>query len=173
MSILDQLFTEEEAEALAQKVLDATKKKIDDQITQEFYESTKNYLSDIYLNAESSIKRKMLIDLAAKYAKNPSRPEYSDIRDKLWMEHKDEIIPSITDKFIKDNMEAALKHYTSSDYYFNWQWEDGIVTLVLSNWDSFKDDERIANGFGREIERLKSRIRSLENEINDSHCLAD
>jgi len=165
METLRLLYDENEVDRIAQKVLDATKEKINDQITDKIYDSLSDYLYEHYQNNKDKIMDELIREISDDYITNPDNYKFRELRTKIFHEHKLEILESLTDQAITVSMENILCEYTHRDYTFNWKWKDGIVALILKDWDLFKDDERINYQFGREIDRLKSRIISLEEKL--------
>jgi len=168
MKALDKIFTEKQSEEIAQKILARVSDKIKNELTNSFIHETEEWLYEQYINTGDRIKKDLITQIAGGYVSSPANFDFQAIRDKIWAEHKDKILPSLTDEMITANISNIFKRYCDKNYCFNWQWKDDITAFILANWDSFKDDERIANGLGREIERLKYRIQSLENELKDA-----
>ena len=167
MEALKLLYDEESVNKIAQGVLDSVKEKIKDQIANETYDRLEGYLYEHYENNKDKIRCELIREISDDFTSNPSNYKFTELRTKIFHEHHDEIIKALTDQAILVSMENILCDYTHRDYTFNWKWKDGIVALIMKNWDLFRDDERIMGGFGREIERLKSRIGSLENQIRE------
>lgn len=167
MKSLDLIFTEETAVGVAEKILSATRDKIKEQIANKLYEETEGWLHETYSNYKDKVVKELIGEITEQYVSNPSDYKFNGLRRKIWEENKDEIMKSLTDEAITEGMENVLQQYTHRDYLFNWKWKDGIVNVILSNWDKFKDDERVAQQFGREIDRLKSNIQSLQNKISE------
>jgi hypothetical protein len=167
MNALKLLYDENVVNQISQKVLDATREKITDQITDRIYDNLSDYLYEHYQNNKDRIKGELIREISDDYTSNPSNYQYRELRTKIFNEHKDEIIGALLDDAIVANIEKVLGLYTHRDYTFHWQWKDGIVDLVKKNWDVFKDDERIKSAFGREMDRLKARIATLEKQLND------
>lgn len=168
MNTLDKIYTEDQAVDLAEKVLSLTKDKIKEQIANKFYEETEGWLYELYDNNKAKIKKELIAEITEQYVTDPTKSAFNELRKKIWQENKDAILPSLTDEVLRANMEMVLMHHTSNDYHFQWRWKDAIVELVLSNWDKFKDDERIIQQFGREIDRLKSQVSSLQQKLNEA-----
>jgi len=168
MTTLNKLFTEEDAVVISEKVLASTRDKIKEQIANKVYEEVEGFLYEMYQNNKSKIHGELIAEISEQYISDPTNYKFKSLRDKIWAENKPEIVASLTNGAITEAMENILYEYTHRDYMFSWKWKDGIVKLVLSNWDKFKDDERITQGFGREIENLKSQISSLQNKLNEA-----
>lgn len=165
METLKLLYDENVVDQISQKVLDAIKEKIKDQIIDKTYDSLSDYLYEHYENNKDRIKNELVREISDDYTSNPDNYKYRELRAKIFNEHQDEIMKSLTDQAITTSMERILCDYTSQNYVFHWKWKDGIIALILKNWDLFKDDERIKSGFTREIDRLKYRILCLEEQL--------
>ena len=165
--VLNKIITSKEVEDIGEKVLSEIREKIKEQIADSMYTHLESYLYEHYENHKDKVERELIKAITEEYVKEPSLYKYSALRKKLWEENKEEIIETLTDEAIKGNMENILERYTNKDYHFNWQWKDGIVKVVLENWDKFKDDERIKDGFGRELELKNDRIKSLEGQLEE------
>ena len=85
----------------------------------------------------------------------------------MFAENKEEILKSLTDHAIFETVESILLEYTHKKQMFSWKWNESIAKIILNNWETFKDDERIQMTFGREIDKLKRQIRFLQEKIND------
>lgn len=167
MKSFNKLFTEEQVIEVSEKILANTKEKIKEQLANVFYSETEGWLYEIYTNNRDKIEKELIAEITEKYVKEPTLYKFKDLRDKLWIEHKDEIVGALTDEAVKESIETALLIYTHRDYNFNWQWKDAIVQLIMSNWSQFQDDERINQGFRNEIEKLKFKISNLEGRLYD------
>lgn len=166
MDTLNKIYTETQAVDLAEKVLTVTKEKIKEQIANEFYKETEGWLYEMYVNNKDKIFNELVSEITEQYVKEPHLYKFINLRAKMWEENKDELSKTLTLEAITHDMENILLQYTHRDYHFNWQWKDGIVRIILANWDKFKDDERVLQGFGREIENLKSQISSLQTRLS-------
>ena len=168
MEALNKLFTEKQVVELSEKIMAATRDGIKEQIANKFYEETEGWLYEIYQNNKGKIIDELISEITEQYIKDPAQNKFFNLRRKIWEENKSEILPTLTDEVIANNMLTVLMRYTSNAYYFNWQWKDAIVSLIMSNWDKFKDDERIINQFGEEIQRLKIQISYLKTKLEES-----
>lgn len=167
MEALNKLFTEQQVVELSEKIMSATRDKIKEQIANKFYEETEGWLYEIYQNNKGKISDELIAEITESYVKDPTQSKFFHLRRKIWEENKAEVLPTLTDEVIASNMEGVLLKHTANEYYFNWQWKDAIVRLIMSNWDNFKDDERIKDQFGREIQRLKDQNTYLQNKLNE------
>ena len=165
METLNLIYNEDAVDKVAQGILDTLKEKMQDQIINETYDRMSEYLYEHYENNKDKIIGELIREISDDFTTNPDNYKYRELRTKIFHEHKDEILKSLTDQAITVSMENILYEYTHKDYVFNWKWKDGIVSLILKNWDLFKEDERISYQFGREVDKLKSRIVSLEEKL--------
>jgi len=167
METLSKLFTEEQVVELSEKIMAATRDKIKEQIANKFYEETEGWLYEIYQNTKSKISGELISEITEQYVKDPDQSKFFNLRRKIWEENKSELLPTLTNQVIASNMQTVLMQHTDNGYYFNWKWKDAIVSLIMSNWDKFKDDERITNQFGGEIQKLKDQISFLQNKLEE------
>jgi len=167
METLSKLFTEEQVVELSEKIMAATRDKIKEQIANKFYEETEGWLYEIYQNTKSKISGELISEITEQYVKDPDQSKFFNLRRKIWEENKSELLPTLTNQVIASNMQTVLMQHTDNGYYFNWKWKDAIVSLIMSNWDKFKDDERITNQFGWEIQKLKDQISFLQNKLEE------
>lgn len=167
MKTLNKIFTEEQVKELGEKVLADVRDKVKEQIGDAIYLHLGSFLYEHYTNMRDKIKGELIKEITEQYVKNPKDYVYKDLRRKIWEENKSEIVKTLTDEAIKDGVENVIMEYTHRDYYFNWQWKDNIVRIILKNWDKFKDDERIKAQFGRELENRQSYINSLEQQLEE------
>lgn len=173
METLNKLYTEQEAVDLAEKIMAAIRDKIKEQIANKFYEETEGWLHEVYANNKDKIMSELIAEITEQYVKEPHLYKFAHLRAKMWEENKSELVKTLTDEAITQDMENILMQYSHRDYHFNWQWKDGIVKVILNNWDKFKEDERIAQGFGREIERLKSQVSNLQAQLNEVNLIVN
>ena len=170
---LDKLYTEKQVEELGEKVLADVRDNVKEQIGDAIYSHLSCFLYEHYTNMRDKIKGELIQEITEKYVKNPKDYDYKDLRRKLWEENKNEIVKTLTDEVIKDSVENVIMEHTHRDYHFNWQWKDHIVRIILKNWDKFKDDERIKEAFGRELDNRQSYINSLKQQLEEIKSIAD
>lgn len=166
-------FSEQDVEVFGKKVLAKITDKVKEDIADAFYTTYAYYLDEHYSNAKSKIEAKVIEQITEKYVKDPTSYKYNDLRRKIWDEHKDEILPSLTDEAITDSMQNTLECYTHRDYRFSWKWKENIARLIVDNFELFRDDERVMSVFGRELENKNSRIASLEQKIREIEEITD
>jgi len=167
MKKLNKIFTEDQVIDVANKILKKTIEKTKDELSNTFYNELENFLYEHYTNCNDKIKNNLIKEITEQFITNPDDYKFKELRDKIFYENKDKILPTLTEEAIKHCMENILLKYTHRNYMFDWQWKDGIVNIILTNWDKFKNDERISMQFGREIDRLNSRIINLQEKLND------
>jgi hypothetical protein len=165
MENLNKLFTEEQVENVSEKILLNLKERIKDQIADSFYKETHNYLHEHYDNFKNGLKQDLIKEITDEYISNPANYQFRALRDRLFEENKDAILPALTDQVIKQSMEKILYEYTHTNAQFSWKWKEGIANLIIKNWDLFKDDERINNVFRREKENLEAKMVELKKRI--------
>lgn len=168
MDALKNVFTEEQVTEVSDKILKLTLGKITNELNGTFYNEMASFLYEHYTNASGDIHKQLIKEIADQFIKEPKNHKFTELRKKLFIENKEHIITPLTDDFIEKNVESViLNHVCTEDYMFNWQWRDAVVKIVLANWDKFKDNERIQNSFGREIDSLKSQIQRLKQQLQE------
>jgi len=170
---IDLIITEKQVEDIAERILAKTRDKIKDQIGDGFYNELRNYCYEHYTNHKDRVEAELIDEITEKFVKEPDLYKFGNLRKKIWYENKDEIVKTLTDEAIKDSVENVIQDYTHRDYHFNWQWKDGIVEIILKNWDKFKDDERIKEAFGRELNKQQSLIDSLKHQLQEIKNITD
>ena len=81
--------------------------------------------------------------IADKFIENPEEYNFRHLRDKLWDEHKDELLIKMSKIAIGEIIESIILKHTCKNYDFNWQWKDGIAQFILDHWSKFENDERV------------------------------
>lgn len=173
METLDKIYTEKQVEDLSENVLASVRDKVKEQIGDAIYSHLGSFLYEHYSNNKDKIEGEIISEITEQYVKNPTQYKYNNLRKKIWDENKDEIVKVLSDEAIKDSVENVMMEYTHRDYHFSWKWKDAIVKVILKNWDKFKDDERIKQAFGRELENRQSHINSLEQQLREIRDMAE
>jgi hypothetical protein len=167
------IYDEKEVEKLSQGVLDSVKDKIKDQIADEVYSKIGGYLYEHYTNNKDKIESELIKSIVEEYVKNPNDYKYADLRKKIFLENKEELTKILTDEAIYKSVEAVIEQYTHQGYHFEWRWKDGIARFILENFSKFKDDERIKEWIGRDMERKDNRIKWLEEKLREVSSILD
>jgi hypothetical protein len=137
-------------------------KKIEDDIQAAFYEDIKDFLYEHYVNASDDIKLDLIRKIATDFGENNKKFDYSDIRTRLFQDHKDELIPLLTDEAIFKNVENVIMDYSHrKDHYFKWKWEEGIARAIFENAETLLEHSRIQRDLLHKIDRLKSQNKYL------------
>ena len=173
MKTLEQITTEKEVEQIGEKILASVRDKIKEQIGDALYSELRGYLYEHYSNHKDRIQEELIKEITEQYVKDSSSYRFKDLRRKIWDENKAEIVKSLTDEAVKDSVTNVIMEYTHRDYHFSWQWKDNIVRIILENWDKFKDDDRIKEAFGRELDNRQSYIDSLKQQLEEIKNIAD
>ena len=158
---------------MGDKVLADVRDKVKEQIGDAIYSHLGSFLYEHYTNMREKIKGELIEEITEQYVKNQKDYAYKDLRRKIWEENKEEIVKNLTDEAIKDSVENVIMEYTHRNYHFNWDWKDNIVRIILQNWDKFKDDERIKQAFGRELDNKQSYINSLKQQLEEIKNIAE
>jgi len=163
------LFNEQQVKELAESVLSNLREKIKDDIAESFYDRISDYLYEHYDNIKDKIENELIKEITEKFIEDPTAYKFSDLRAKLFQENKDKIITVLTDEVIESGMKNILFKRIDKDYYWNWEWKDGIAKMISEHWDLFERDKRINEQIVREIknrddsiERLKERLKEYE-----------
>lgn len=165
MHALNELITEEKAEQVAGKILEATKDKITDLITESYYREMKYYLHEHYDNFKSEIEAKLIKEIAESYIKNPKDYKYKDLRVKLFQENQDLIVSTITDEVISQNVDNLIYGYMQGEYYMKYQWFEKICSFIIANWDKFKDIPQMQSAYSNKIRQLEQQNSYLRAKI--------
>lgn len=167
MDSLNQIFTEQEVNDVANKILNSSIEKVKDELSNKFYSEMSSFLDEHYLNKKNEIEKKLIDQIADNYISEPTLYKFSALRQKMFLENKDLIVKTLSEEAIKNSVEDVIMQYTHRDYNFSWKWKDEIVRVILSNWNLFKEDERINDRLLHEIERLKNQISNLQYQLNE------
>ena len=171
MESLNKVFTEQQVNEVADKILKSSIEKIKDELSTKFYDEIGSFLDEHYSNKKDQIEKKLIEQITEEYLKNPMLFKYAKLREKMFLENKELLTKTLTDEAIANSVEDVMLQYTHRDYHFSWRWKDEIVRIVLSNWHLFKDDERVNNGLLRQIENLKSQNESLRTQLNEVNAI--
>ena len=167
METLNELFTEKQVDEVSNKILKSTIEKIKSELSDKFYNEMNSFIYEHYSNASDEIHEKLIKEITDEFISDPKNYKFLKLRQKLFNENKELLTAIITDEAIEKSVENVIWQHTDKNYHFNWKWTDAIVRIIGENWHKFKDDERVNNGLLRQIEQLKSQIRSLQEQLND------
>ena len=167
------IYEEKEIEELSEKVLLSVRDKVKEQIADAVYTNLSSYLYQHYTNNKGKIEQELIDSIAEEYVKNPTDYKFAKLREKMFQENKDLLTKTLTDEAIQKSVEVVIEEYTHRDYHFEWRWKDGIANFILKNWDKFKDDKRINEKFGRELEQGQSTIKRLEEKLREVADIAE
>ena len=167
------IMSERQVVDIAEKILAETRDKIKEQVGDKFYDELGGLLYEHYTNHKERVEEELIKEITEQFVKEPNLYKFKDLRRKIWNENKDEIVKTLTDEAIKDSVENVIQQYTHRDYHFDWQWKDNIVKIILENWDKFKDDERIKQAFGRELDNRQSYVESLERQLEEIRSITE
>lgn len=165
--MLEELMTEEKYVDIAHRVLERVKEKIKSELIDLWYREMENWLYEQYQNVESEIEYKIVDKFSDRFIKEPELYKYEELRTKIFEEHKDKLIPVLTDDFIKANLEKQFLYHTSNKYPYNWQWKDAIAEIIIDNWKLFEKDERINEKIVRELKNRDDLIDSLRKRLTE------
>lgn len=168
-----QIYNEKEVEQLADKYIKTLSEKIKSDIADDIYRNLSDYLYEHYRNFKDKVKTDLINDIVEEFVKNPKDYKFYKLRERLFNDNKELLIKTLTDEAIEKSVEDVIEEYTHRNYHFNWKWKDAIVKIILNNWDKFKDDERIKEQFGRELERKNEWIKCLENQLSEIRSIAE
>ena len=162
------MFTEEDATLLAKMTLDKVSKSIKDDLMESFYQEVEEYLYQHYSTVKNRIEDELISEISDNFTQDPSKYKFTKLRKRIFEEYKDIISSALTDDVIKERLEEAFLGYTNKDYWFSWQWKDGIVNVILKYWDDFEKDERVNAKVCQEIKRRDGYINYLKQRIEDA-----
>ena len=167
MKTLNEVFTEKQVDEVSDKILKSTIEKFKSELSDKFYNEMNSFIYEHYSNASEEIHEKLIKEITDEFISDPKNYKFLKLRQKLFNENKELLTAIITDEAIEKSVENVIWQHTDKNYHFNWKWTDAIVRIIGENWHKFKDDERVNNGLLRQIEQLKSQIRSLQEQLND------
>lgn len=161
MESLNKIFTEEDVNGVATKVLKSSITKITEELQDKFSQTMESWIYEHYLNSKSKIEKDLIKEITEDFIQNPMQYKFANLREKLFLDNKEFLTKTLTDEAIILSVENVIENYTHRNYQFSWRWMDAIVKIIGDNWHKFKDDERVNNGLLRQIKRLEDRINSL------------
>lgn len=163
--MLEEVMSEEKYTEIAGNILDKLKKKITDELTETWYQEMQSYLYDQYSNVADNIEGKLIDKIAERFVKDKKSYKFKDIRKQLFADNREELVSILTDDMVKEHLENVFLEYTNKDYYFDWQWLDGIVKTICKNWNLFEHDKRINEQIVRELKRKDETIEWYKNKL--------
>ena len=164
---MEPIYNEEEVSMLVDNFSKKVTEKLKADLLDSLYQDVSNYLYEHYQNFHEKIERDLIKSICGEYTKDPTQYKFADLRKTMFNENKEELTKILTDEAIEKSVEDVIEKYTHRDYHFEWRWKDGISKIILEKWDNFKDDERIKQQFGRELDRRQERINWLENKLRE------
>lgn len=173
METLKKLYDEKQVDDLAKAIILKTKTKFFESVDAELFSSAETFLYDIYTNNKDKIERELIKEITEQFVNDPSQYKFAELRANLFKENKDVLVKQLTNDGIKNDIDNILMDYTHRKYMFHWKYKDGLVSFMLSNWDRFKDDERIKLAFGNELQRLRSLANQLREKLNKLEGIDD
>lgn len=167
------IYNKEDVDKVALAVVNEVKEKAQELILDSVYNQLSGYLYEHYVNNKNKIENELICSITEEYVKNPKEYKYKDLRAKMFLENKEEIIKVLTDEAIYQSVENVIEQYTHRNYHFEWRWKDGIARFILENFDKFKDDERVNDWIGRRIKMQDDRIKYLEEQLSEINELSN
>ncbi|MCK9597787.1 MAG: hypothetical protein M0R06_02025 [Sphaerochaeta sp.] len=162
---MDDIFNKDDVEKFGNEVLLNIKDKIDN-IADDFYSKYQSYLYEHYDNFKASLEEKLIRQICETYVTNPYDYKYLALRDKLWFEHKNEIISGITEEKIKETIDIILNKYTHRVVAFPHCWDANIARFISEHLDLFKKNDDFNSAFGNLIHQKDDEIKYLNDKIN-------
>lgn len=100
------LASSEAVEALAQKTLDAVRKKFDTDFTQAFYDNMRDYLFEHHQNFQDEILDDVFRHICGEgWTRYKDRYSAKDMRSSIYQEHKEEINKQLGAQIFEENAE--------------------------------------------------------------------
>lgn len=161
------IYKEEEVSRLANEIAKESSEKLKDILLDKFYEDISSYLYQHYQNNKQNVEGELIQSICEEYVKNPKDYKFANLREKMFLENKEEMIKTLTDEAIYKSVEDVIQKYTSRNYRFEWKWKDGIARFILENFSQFKDDERVNDWIGHRIKMKNDRINWLEEKLRE------
>lgn len=171
--MLEEVMSEKQYCEIAENILEKVKKKITDELTENWYREMQNYLYDQYSNVSDDIESKLIDKIAERFVKDKASYKFEDIRKQLFAENKEELIKVLTDDIIKEQLGNMLLGYTNRDYCWNWQWKEAIVNLICEQWSLFEHDKKINEQIVHIIKRKEETIEWYKNKLAEIQGLSE
>lgn len=164
---LSLLFSEEQVEEAAAEILKRTQegvKKALEEAADSFYSSTQDYLNEHFHNAKEPIRNALIRDLAEGFSQKPEGGQYGPIRDRMWLEHRDEIEAALVSNRVKDLIWSCIHENVQRTAYSRREWLRVLVQVVAANWRELEgvcQDEtaRELLATRKELEELRESVR--------------
>ena len=164
---MENIYNEEEIKRLADNFSKKVTENLKGDLLDCFYQDIQSYLEEHYQNFHNKIERNLIKSICEEYTKDPSQYKFIDLRKKMFIENKEELIKLLTDEAIEKSVEDVIEKYTHRDYTFSWRWNDAIAKIIIKNIDKFLDNERVQGMFARELENKNNRIKWLEEKLSE------
>lgn len=164
--MIDNLFNEEQVEKVSSKILKSTIEKITGEISDNFYNEMSSFLFEHYDNASMEIRNKMINELCEKFIKDPKDYKYKELREKLFLENKDELTKVLTYDAIEKSVNNIIWGNLHVGQSFAWKWEECISDFVVKNISKILENVNIENKLLRKLSSLENQNASLRNRIN-------
>lgn len=171
--MLEEVMSEKKYTEIANNILEKVKKKITDELTETWYKEMESWLYEQYSNVEKDIERKTIDKIAERFIKDKKDYKFEEIRKQLFAENKEELISVLTDDIVTEHLENIFLGYTNKDYFYNWQWKDGIVKFICENWNLFENDNCINQQIVREIKNRDETIQWYKNKLAEIQGLSE
>ena len=88
MESLNKLFTEEQVNDVATKILKLSVEKINDELRNKFVHEVESWIYEHYLNSKNKIESDLIKEITEEFVKNPMQYKFSALREKLFLENK-------------------------------------------------------------------------------------
>ena len=161
------VYKEEDVIKLADEFAKKSVDKLKGDLVDAFYQDVSNYLHEHYQNNQNRIERQLISSICEEYVKDPKNYKFADLRKKMFLENKEEIVKTLSDEAIASSVENVIEQRISRDYHFEWRWKDGIAKFVVENLEMFKEDKRVQEWITRDIKRRDDRIAWLEEKLRE------
>jgi hypothetical protein len=172
---MENIFTEEQMGEFAKQAVAKfmpEMKKMMDNASCEFENAITDNAWQMYNNHKEKIDRELIAEITERFKKEPENHRFNDLREKLFEENKESIIPVLTQDAVSRALDIVLNRYTHQHYYFSWRWKEEILRFVLENWDKLKDDARINQGILSDKQKDKEEIAYWKEEAMKYKSLA-
>lgn len=123
-------------------------------------------LYNVYETSRDRIEDELIASIVRGFLENPTESKYRNLREKIFSEHKEEIMKTLADSAIEDTIKMMVRERTIRFSSFDWDWKTFLVKFIFENWNVFKDDEIIKEQFGKRIEELEHVIDCLEHKLS-------
>lgn len=166
-----EFLTEELVSEITDKFINEVGLKLRKILIDDSFQEIRDCIDQIYQNAIDAKEQEYIDKISCKFIEKPNSYKFRKLRDILFDENKEIIIKHLNDHAIEETVESIILKNVDVKNYFNWQWKDSIVNIILENFETIKDDDRIQTNFIKEIKNKDNEIRRLQSKVDDLYIV--